>query len=467
MKKLLTIIISCCFLSGAFAQGIERQVISSGGGNGASGSKLLSYTIGETVVKTASLTSGNPFYQGFQMPRGSVITNFQLVPLSVTPRWNYISSYINTTETMQKIFMDSDLPWAASSGITVINKAPDPGLTLESAIPGITNFNWDPYRGYQLYLNSGVPDTLKFVGEDLTYAKKFFKHGWNMIPMLVKDKNITTQDFFEAAANDGKAFLIRGINGEVSTYFGGTTVNNFTMIVGKAYDVYFSADAADTLDYTTLPTAAKSSNVEFAYPQTVWEAPVANINAHSIIVPDYTIRDFEYGDVLAAFNNAGYCAGMGVYTGTTMVFVVNAENLDLDIQGLSVNEEMTFKLYRPTSGETFDVALDFDSKFDGINFVENGISVVKGTCAVEGIDENRISDVTLYPNPANSYINISISGNASDDAQVYIIGMGDGRVYNQFKLTSERIDVSQLPNGVYSLKVVDAENVIVKKFVKQ
>ncbi len=67
MKKLIILIISCCFLSGAFAQSPQRQVISAGGGSDVSGKSLLSWTIGQPVVNTTYELS-----QGFHVPFCSV-----------------------------------------------------------------------------------------------------------------------------------------------------------------------------------------------------------------------------------------------------------------------------------------------------------------------------------------------------------------------------------------------------------
>ena len=467
MRKLLTIIISLCFLSGAFAQGIERQVISSGGGNGASGSKLLSWTIGETVVTTGTLTGGNPFFQGFQMPTGAV-TNFQNVTMTLSPRWNYISSYINTTANMEQIFTDSHLPWTvAGSGISVVVKAADPSETAEQAIPGLFDFNWEPYHGYQVYVSGSTPVSFKFVGNNLTNQTKSFKQGWNMIPMIVEGKNIYTKDFFEAASVNGKAFLIRSIDGNASYYLHGITGNNFIMTVGHAYDVYFLADDPTPVDFSAI-TSAKSSGSEFVYPQAPWNTPVANIHPHTILASNEALSDvLEYGDVIGAFTTDGYCAGMSAYYGQPVAFLTYSADANYNINGFASGETMNFRVYRPSTNETFNLDVVFDQNYTSNSFTNDGISMIKSVKAVLGIGTYSISDVQVYPNPAVNTLHIDVTGSFSSNATVSIYGL-DGRVYmNQPLSSTSEISVSDLSSGIYCVKVVDAGQVIVKKFVKQ
>lgn len=66
MKNTLTLAIIALSAVSAAAQSIERQVIASGGGS-FSGSMLVDWTIGETVVATAT-TGSVILTQGFQQP---------------------------------------------------------------------------------------------------------------------------------------------------------------------------------------------------------------------------------------------------------------------------------------------------------------------------------------------------------------------------------------------------------------
>lgn len=461
MKKLLTIIVSCCFLSGAFAQSIERQVISTAGGNGTSGSALLSWTIGETVVKTSATSDAEPFYQGFQMPIG--VANFQ--ELSLNRGWNYVSSYINTTASMESIFAESGLPWNIASGVLVINKVND-DYSLQQVIPGEGALNWQPMLGYQVYSNSNTPITLHLTGKNITTTKKTFGDGWSMIPMFVKDKNINTRDFFEAPSVEGKAFLIRSIDGQASVYVNDDTMTPFVMEIGKAYDVYFVDAPSAEVNYSEMASAKSAAN-DFRLPETPWNAPVANVNPHTVVFTSDALASLQYGDVLAAFTPNGYCAGVVAYSGQGNAMLVNGNSIELSIDGFNAGETMDFRVYRPSTNEIFDVTVDFDNAFSGAEFEANGVSVVKSVNDVEGIGEYGITEVALYPNPAVSTINLTVTGNLSNSAVAYIYSLEDGRTYGQVQVSANtQINVANLEPGVYCVKVVDADQVIVKKFVK-
>jgi hypothetical protein len=70
---------------------------------------------------------------------------------------------------------------------------------------------------------------------------------------------------------------------------------------------------------------------------------------------------------------------------------------------------------------------------------------------VLGNEEEDLNALVIYPNPTNSFIqikNISIE----DIANIFIIDM-QGRIVKILQLQNELIDVNQLVNGIYILKI--------------
>ncbi len=465
MKKLLIILISCCFLSGAFAQGITRQVVSPAGGNGTSGSSLLSWTIGETVANLGTSYTATPFFQGFQMPTGY---NDTIQYVTLHRGWNYLSTFINTKKTVDAIFDDSGLPWSNASGISVVNRIQG-GYNPTPAFPDPeeTAFKWDVYSGYQAYVHQTNPVTLTFKGTVVNPAEKTFPEGWSMIPMLIPDKNMWTSDFFAAASVEDKALLIRSIDGHAAIYMAGMTMGNFLMEVGGAYDVFFNEAPSAAVDFTEIAGVAAKAGNAFSYPETPWNIPVANINPHTIGVPAEALASLQYGDVIGAFTADGFCAGMGGYYGQGFAFLVYGMNEAYGIDGFNEDEQMNFRVYRPSTNEVFNLDVDFESSYDDDIFAENGISIVKGVMVVEGIDD-YITSVDLYPNPATTVVNLTVKGTFSEDAVAYVFSLEDGKLHSQTPVIANTvINVSNLKSGVYSVKIVDADQVIVKKFVKK
>lgn len=89
-----------------------------------------------------------------------------------------------------------------------------------------------------------------------------------------------------------------------------------------------------------------------------------------------------------------------------------------------------------------------------------GVSVEEST--------NRTHHVKLFPNPANSHVNILIDGFKANNIDIIDI---NGRLVNSFNPTSLtdfavfNIDVSNLSNGLYFIRIVNTENSITEKLL--
>jgi hypothetical protein len=81
---------------------------------------------------------------------------------------------------------------------------------------------------------------------------------------------------------------------------------------------------------------------------------------------------------------------------------------------------------------------------------------------INSVNELASLNVVLYPNPANNVLNIS-STEYIESVQVYSI-VGE---HVKVNFNDNKIDVSNLPNGVYILNIHSAFNTVIKKFVKR
>ena len=89
---------------------------------------------------------------------------------------------------------------------------------------------------------------------------------------------------------------------------------------------------------------------------------------------------------------------------------------------------------------------------DSIDF-----SMMQGQTAVNEV--NAIEQLTLYPNPANDKITISLMSNTAGDLSIRLVNMMGQTlrtkkvtIYNE--ATNHSLDVSEIANGVYSVEVV-------------
>jgi len=86
-------------------------------------------------------------------------------------------------------------------------------------------------------------------------------------------------------------------------------------------------------------------------------------------------------------------------------------------------------------------------------------------CNGTSINENQKNQhqVSIFPNPANSILNIDIPSEDSFEFEIIdLFGKTILTIRNQNK-----IDVSNLEKGIYIIKIIQGENYYIQKFVKE
>jgi hypothetical protein len=106
--------------------------------------------------------------------------------------------------------------------------------------------------------------------------------------------------------------------------------------------------------------------------------------------------------------------------------------------------------------------------YDGSDFVLDGKDIYYYS-DITGI--NEIIDnynVSIYPNPANDYLMINTTTNENLNIEIYTI---TGQSVKSTECTNNasemRVDISQLPAGMYFIRIANDQNNITKKFVKE
>ena len=98
------------------------------------------------------------------------------------------------------------------------------------------------------------------------------------------------------------------------------------------------------------------------------------------------------------------------------------------------------------------------------NFSENFTVLVVSTV---GINENGQSLITIFPNPTTDFININLNNTIATQAVIYDVY---GKKINEEALTEtdNRINVSELANGVYFIKIFNEGQIVsTTKFIKK
>jgi hypothetical protein len=94
-------------------------------------------------------------------------------------------------------------------------------------------------------------------------------------------------------------------------------------------------------------------------------------------------------------------------------------------------------------------------------------TVMKFDSVMVGIQDSKESEFSLYPNPAGDKITIEISEHQAP-CQLSMMNLNGEEVLSLTLIKPKtKIDISNLPNGIYFVRVTNDKSVEVGKLVKQ
>ncbi len=164
--------------------------------------------------------------------------------------------------------------------------------------------------------------------------------------------------------------------------------------------------------------------------------------------------------------NGGIVKGMGEPISGAMVFTINDDNEIVEYQ--RTNNSGMFSVENLENGR-YNIRVDKVgynqlSLWAEINSNNKHIDIetISFNGATTSVNDLTISEVSLYPNPAVSDINVNL-GTLTRDANISLIDVTGDILYNSTVSSNEnhRIDVEGLASGMYYLKVTIDERVTV------
>lgn len=362
--------------------------------------------------------------------------------INVPKGWSGISSYIVPDNPgVEEIFTNTDI-------IVMLNAN---GNLYWPQIGTNTIGNWNQNTGYKVKMSEAC--NLSMIGTPIVLPSTInLKQGVNYLPVH-SSTPVRISDLF--GADTAKIILIFDMatmaiyNPEWGDF------NNLVYLEpGVGYLAYMSQQCS--VIYTTsfdggieLPKRAPY-NIEN---KTNWNTPVNTGNPH--FVSCGSNATLQLGDIVGAFTNDGYCSGMAEYLGQKFVLPIFGDDpTTQEKDGFTEGEPMTYKIYRPSTRETFNININYDltmPNHEG-NFSPCGVSnIVDMTLNTTGISEFNNANVSIYPNPVVDVLNVEME---EIPDLVQVVDM-TGKVIKTQKTNSEKImvDVSSLPQGVYFVKV--------------
>ena len=91
-------------------------------------------------------------------------------------------------------------------------------------------------------------------------------------------------------------------------------------------------------------------------------------------------------------------------------------------------------------------------------------------CAVLGTDSFEKNNFKIYPNPVSNELKIDLNSYSENglSAKIYNTLGSLVETKNTISIENNKVDVSQLNNGIYFIEINNAENErVVKRFIKQ
>jgi PKD repeat protein len=316
---------------------------------------------------------------------------------------------------------------------------------------------WNEYSGYVIKLTES--SALNIYGPEMTNKMVNLEVGWSIVPVL-STSDVDIVSMFEGVTGFYAAKDVAG-QGVYWPKYNFNTIGN--MKVGKSYFVYMTEPGSITYPDGSYKTSAIEplafENV------TPWNDVVYTPVTHLVAFENGATSGFENGDIIAAFTPSGLCAGMNVYSEAGAGLTLNGDDMySVEVDGFVASEDISYKLYRPSSGETFELKVTYDASLDNTGkFNVNSMSAITEVkMSATGIEPHGDIHIHIYPNPTQGVFTIE---GMDKDASIRIFNAFGEEIFVNTLSLPGKIDLTGHSKGVYFISIETAEGKTVQKLV--
>jgi 5-hydroxyisourate hydrolase-like protein (transthyretin family) len=377
-------------------------------------------------------------------------TDFQKIPIPLPNSWGYISTYIDLDKN-GKMTLEAALNNILDKMVIMIGHE---GFFWPSQNTN-TIGNWNLETAYKLKMQK--EGLLVFYGSEIEDKNITFPAGTHLVP-VINSNPLSAADIFEGRDIEF-AFSLDGL-----IYWPlGNIFTLETLVPGLGYLVKFNSET--TLNFQNAKSSVNQNVVSIFENTTPWNDAYNTANVHLVGVSENAASALQIGDFIGVFNSEGLCTGLTKYVNKDKAFLIPVYGDDFSseyIDGMKEGEYMTVKVF--SNGEVIEVDPVYNTKlsnWDGL-YVTNGLSQIADLkMSATGIDADEDVAIRIYPNPSNGIFNIS---GADASYQVIVTNAQGQIVYNQ-KLSSDRLDLTNQPTGVYFIKLIGNNQTVTQKIV--
>ncbi|HQH15064.1 MAG TPA: PKD domain-containing protein, partial [Bacteroidales bacterium] len=310
--------------------------------------------------------------------------------------------------------------------------------------------DWKPV-GYKIKMKN-TPACLPIYGDSLTNQTFNISGLFTFLPVLT-NVPVAITDLFADHLNK-----IRMIYDWPTARLWTEYVSDFDILQpGKAYLLVNKVTSNYSVTFPDYDPSAphryptlKSSN----YFTSPW-SDIVNTAVPHVVVFDKSVQSkLCIGDVIGAFNHTGICYGSVEFNGVgefMKLVVMGDAPFSSGTVGFKESEIIYFKLYRPSTGETFNLSFIYDQDFPVTDdhFTENGIARVVDfkSEAIVVSDLDLSNHVIVYPNPAST--NLTVESSKPITNVVMLNSLGQRVLSSDIMGVTGVVDLNGLSRGMY------------------
>lgn len=328
--------------------------------------------------------------------------------------------------------------------------------------------NFDNNSGYVLKMNENTG--FEICGSSFAASEVTLEAGWHYLPVL-SECSADAMELFGAHLSD--IVIIQDLIG-VQVFWPAMGVYTLeTLEPGRAYKI----KVINPFTITFPDCAARNQGSGMGQVNslsTPWGKLDMTQSSQVVAFNENAVSELQNGDFIGAFDqNSSLCGFMQIQsTGAVQVITLFADDITtIAKDGFSEGENISFRLYRAETGEEFAMDVVFDLSFDNAtgSYYSNSLSGITNlSLSITGINSINAEGITLFPNPADDYVVITLSGNEVNEGSVSVTDTkGASVLEGRISYARTTLDISQLQPGIYVIRInTNSRNEISKLIVR-
>jgi hypothetical protein len=326
-----------------------------------------------------------------------------------------------------------------------------------------TMIDFDNNTGYVAKFSSNVDFEIcgaQYAGNTVT-----LNAGWHYLPVL-SDCDVDAMEFFGPLMDD--IVVVQELIG-LQVFWPKMSVFTLQQLTpGKAYRIKTTAPIT-----FTFPDCAAKAPTSQTRRQNHLISNFGNIemtpHTQLVIFSDAALKDLQQGDIITAFGAEEKAFGVvEINSGNRVITLFGDDGTGGTTNGYHEGEQVSYRLFRAATGETFDLEVAYDLTMDnatGTYQSNTFAAITKSALFATGVENLSSKAIDMYPNPASEAVNFSFAGNENETVSIEIFDVeGCVMATEQFN-SNTQINTADFKAGIYFVKISTRSATEVRKLV--